>query len=345
MNKINTISIDLAKNVFQLMAFDKNGFRLQSKHLGRDTLKTTILNLPPCTTVMEACATSHYWGRTFEAMGHKVLLIPAQHVTPFVRGNKNDKNDCLAIFEASQRPNIRFVPIKSEQQQAILVLHSYRERLMSAQTACITQTRSLLLEFGLVIPKSVAGFNTHLPILKDQALHPILLSLLADVEQQMRALDEKLKQIKQQLQSLNNQNAAAKIMCSIPGIGSINASAYSAAIDKGQAFKNGQELGGWLGLTPRQYASGNTNRLGSITKRGNRYLRKQLVHGARAIVNHAHKKDDDLNRWITELVKRRGRNKAVVATAHRLARLMWVLLQKNECYVPQYRQQGATQSC
>jgi len=338
MNKISTISIDLAKHVFQLMAFDDQGHPCWSKRLSRIKLKEALLNQPPCNIVMEACSSSHYWGRTFQAMGHQVQLVPAQHVTPFVRGNKNDKNDCLAIYEASRRPNLRFVPIKSEQQQAILLLHRQRERLIAARTACINQTRSLLLEFGIVMPKSVAEFKTHLPKLLDEALHPIIQLMLSDVDKELRRLDKQIQSIEVTFKETTAQNPVATVMRSIPGIGPLIASAFSAAIDKGQAFNNGRDLGVWLGLTPLQYASGNINRLGGITKRGDGYLRKQLIHGARTVVQHAHKKDDDLNRWITELKARRGINKTVVATAHRLARLMWILLQKNECYTPQFNQ-------
>ena len=234
------------------------------------------------------------------------------------------------------------MPIKSEEQQAILLLHRQRERLIASRTACINQTRSLLLEFGIVLPKSRAGFKAQLPLLQEQALHPVILSMLTDVEDELQGLDKQIKQIDAKFQCTTKQNAAAKIMRSIPGIGPLIASAYSAAIDKGQAFKNGRDLGVWLGLTPLQHAPGNINRLGGITKRGDGYLRKQLIHGARTVVNHADKKDDDLSRWIVSLVERRGKNKAVVATAHRLARLMWILLHKNEGYVPQFSQQGIT---
>ena len=340
MNKISTICIDLAKHVFQLMAFDEQGHPSWSKRLSRIKLKETLVNQPPCTIVMEACSSSHYWGRTFQAMGHQVQLVPAQHVTPFVRGNKNDKNDCLAIYEASQRPNLRFVPVKSEQQQAILMLHRLRERLIAARTACINQTRSLLLEFGIVMPKSLAEFRAHIPKLADSPLHPLIQLMLSDVDKELRRLDKQVQHIEAKFKETTEQNPVATVMRSIPGIGPLIASAFSAAIDKGQAFSNGRDLGVWLGLTPLQYASGNINRLGGITKRGDGYLRKQLIHGARTVVQHAHKKDDDLNRWITELKARRGINKTVVATAHRLARLMWILLQKNECYTPQFTQKA-----
>lgn len=340
MQKVSTLSIDLAKNVFQIMAFDKRTQPCFTKRLNRAQLSQTLSQLPPCTIVMESCSTSHYWGRVCLELGHKVQLIPAQHVTPFVRGNKNDKNDCLAIFEASRRPHIRFVPVKTDHQQAILVLHRYRERLNAQRTACINQTRSLLLEFGVVIGKSYKTFKATLTALLDENIHAAITHMLRDVIDELTHLDKKLKRVEREFKQYNDQSLSAKIIQSLPGIGVINASAFSASIDKGQAFNNEKHFSVWLGITPRQYASGETNIMSGITKRGNRYLRKQLIHGARTIVNHAHKKDDDLNRWITALVARRGQNKAVVATAHRLARLMWVLLQKNAFYTPQFTQQN-----
>ena len=340
MNKVSTVSIDLAKNVFQIMTFDKYANQCSTKRLNRAKLHHSLSQLPPCTITMESCSTSHYWGRVCLELGHKVQLIPAQHVTPFVRGNKNDKNDCMAIFEASRRPNIRFVPVKTSHQQAILTLHRYRERLIEQRTACINQTRSLLLEFGVVIKKSYKTFKATLTALLDEGIHAAITHMLDDVINELTDLDKKLKRVEREFIKYNDQSMCAQIIQSLPGIGVINASAFSASIDKGQAFKNEKNFAVWLGITPRQYASGETNIMSGITKRGDGYLRKQLIHGARTVVNHAHKKDDDLNRWITALVERRGKNKAVVATAHRLARLMWVLLQKNAFYAPQFTQQN-----
>lgn len=341
MNNVSTLSIDLAKNVFQLLSFDKQGNKCFSRRLDRAKLLQTLTQLPACNVVMESCSTSHYWGRYCLQAGHQVQLIPAQHVTPFVRGNKNDKNDCMAIYEASLRPNIRFVPVKTEHQQAILALHRYRERLIHNRTACINQTCGLLLEFGIVIKKSLKSFRATIADLLNRNLHGALNLLLRDVYEEMQKLDANIKNVEAQFKQFNEQNQAAQIIQSIPGIGIINASALSATIDKGQAFSNKKELAVWLGITPRQYASGETNKMGGITKRGDRYLRKQLIHGARTVVNHAHKKQDDLNKWINALVERRGKNKAVVATAHRLARLMWILLQRNEPYKAQYTQSEA----
>ncbi|MCF2910717.1 IS110 family transposase [Pseudoalteromonas sp. DL2-H2.2] len=343
MNQVSTLSIDLAKNVFQLLAVDKHGKPCFSRRINRQKLKETIQNMPPCKVVMEACGCAHYWGRMCIKAGHKAHLVPAQHVTPFVRGNKNDKNDCLAIYEASQRPYIRFVPVKSESQQAVLLLHRMRERLIKARTACLNQTRSFLLEFGIETPKSYRAFYSHIQTLLDQQLQPVILLLIHETCAELRAFERQLRQLDSLFRDTNQRSQAAEIMQSLPGVGPIIASAFSASIDKGQAFNSAKEFDVWLGFTPKQYASADKSVLSHITKRGDRYLRKQLIHGARTVVTHAHKKDDDLNRWISTLKERIGINKTIVATAHRLARLMWILLQKNEPYQPQYTQSGAAQ--
>ena len=192
MNNVSILSIDLAKNVFQLLGIDEHGKPCFSKRVSRVKLHEIILNLPPCEVVMEACSSSHYWGRACLNSGHQVNLIPAQHVTPFVRGNKNDKNDCLAIYEASRRPSIRFVPVKSEQQQAVLCLHRIRERLLGTRTACINQTRSLLLEFGFHIPKAYSVFKKHIHELLSQDVQPVIRLMLLEVQQELESYDKKL---------------------------------------------------------------------------------------------------------------------------------------------------------
>lgn len=337
MTQISTLAIDLAKQSFQLLGINKQGKPCLSKRLSREALKTFLIQLPPCSIVMEACATAHYWGRLCLDLDHQVKLIPAQHVTPFVRGNKNDKNDCMAIYEASQRVNLRFVPVKSEAQQGVLVFHRMRERLIVSRTALINQTRSLLLEFGVVLPQGHKAFKEGLHQFLVES-HPLAVQvLLTEATEELGLLNDKIQRLEAHFIRANKESHAAHIMLSIPGVGPLIASAFSASIDKGQAFSNAKELGVWLGLTPRQYASGNTNRLSGITKRGDGYLRKQLIHGARSIVHRAHKKDDDFSRWITQLVTRIGKNKAVVATAHKMARLMWILLQKGELYQAQFK--------
>lgn len=284
---------------------------------------------------MEACYSSHYWGRCFEAMGHSVSLLPAQHVTPFVRGNKSDRNDVIAIAEAARRPNIVPVPIKSVEQQDIQCLHRLRERYVSHRTGLINQTRGLLSEYGIVSPKGHKAFCLLLREVSqpsNKALSSLLKTELAQLADEYYSLTDRIESINQTLSKIARRHPLCRILLTIPGIGIVNATAIYSAIGNGNQFKNARELAVWLGLTPKQASSGDSFTSSGITKRGNRYLRKQLVHGARAALSRSKKKSDQLSRWGNQLVARRGMNKACVAMAARLARLAWILLQKQQPY-------------
>tara|TARA_R110002124_G_C8894524_1_gene509410 strand:- start:411 stop:1442 length:1032 start_codon:yes stop_codon:yes gene_type:complete len=331
--KYKTITIDLAKNVFQACGVNEYIKPQFNKKLKRNELIDFMRQQLPTTVVMEACYSSHYWGREIAKLGHDVKLIPAQHVTPFVRGNKNDHNDAFAIAEASQRAHIRFVSVKSEHQQEISCLHRIRERLVKNKTAMSNQARGLLSEFGVVFPcghKALLNGSTGV-IDNPQYSHRLqnmVIGMLSEYEMTLK----RLKGIEKQLNEFVEQNESGKILRSIPGIGVINASALLASIDKGQAFNNPKEFAVWLGLTPKQHASGNMNKMGGITKRGDRYLRKQLIHGARALVSRAAKSTDPLSVWATKLRATKPFNVVAVAVAHRLARLIWILLTRQERY-------------
>ena len=344
--KVTTIAIDLAKNVFQVLGMTADAKKVYNKRLNRNQLKELLCNTPACTVVMEACYSSHYWGRVGLQFGHNVKLIPAQHVTPFVRGNKNDSNDALAIFEASSRPNIRFVPIKSEAQQEVLMMHRIRDRLIKQRIACTNQIRGLLVDFGFVFPQGFTAFEQNIwDIINDSEQRPLFRYLLNQVYDEYLQMTKQLKDLNKLIKQKVEQTETGQILLSIPGLGHIIASAFEACIDKGQAFNTPKELAVWLGLTPRQYASGNKSKIYGITKRGDSYLRKQLIHGARTVVSHAHKKEDALNQWITQLKARIGFNKTAVATAHKLARLMWILLKKQTRYQAQIGQTAEIISC
>lgn len=334
--KCNVIGIDLAKTIFQTCGADKNLKPHFNKKIKRNNLIDFMLQQPPTSVVMEACYSSNYWAREIEKLGHTVKLIPAQHVKPFVRGNKNDHNDAYAIVEASQRAHIRFVPIKTEHQQEIIALHRIRERLIKNKTAVSNQARGLLSEFGVIFDAGkeafLLGMNNFVIDLKYSFRLRTMMTNLLD---EYRNLITAIKDIEKELIVFIEQSPFGKILLSIPGIGSIIASALLASIDKGQAFNSAREFGVWLGLTPQQYASGLTSRMGKITKRGDRYLRKQLIHGARTVVCHAKNKTDQLNVWINQLRERKSFNKTTVAVAHRLARLVWILLQRGQLYKPQ----------
>jgi transposase len=335
--KVTTIAIDLAKNVFQVLGMDCHAKQVFNKRLNRTQLTEFMLQQPNCDVVFEACYSSHYWGRKFLAMGHNVKLIPAQHVTPFVRGSKNDNNDTLAIYEASFRPNIRFVPVKTEEQQEILMLHRVRERLVKEKTACTNQIRGVLVDFGICFAQGYKAFEVAMwDIINDASQRPIIKLMANNFWDEYQSVNTRLDRINTLIKKLVERDPNGKILLSIPGVGPIIASAFVASIGKGQAFNTAKELGVWLGLTPKQFASGHRSVNGSITKRGNGYLRKQLIHGARTVVSHASKKQDDLNIWIMQLRSRKSICSTVVATAHRLARLIWILLQKQVPYAPQY---------
>jgi transposase len=333
--KCKTISIDLAKNVFQVCGINEHIKPLFNKKLNRNALLVFMAKQQPTTVVMEACYSSHYWGRKLRDLGHTTKLIPAQHVTPFVRGNKNDCNDALAIAEASQRPNIRFVPIKTEHQQEISCLHRIRERLLKNKTATSNQARGLLSEFGIIFDTGKKAFLEGMnAFVRDDNQSLLLRNMMAALLSEFKATVQRIVDIEKELSLFVEKSSNGNILLSIPGLGVINSSALLAAIDKGQAFNNPREFAVWLGLTPQQYSSGATNRMGGITKRGDRYLRKQLIHGARTVVCHCKKKNDQLNVWAANLLERKSFNKTVVAMAHRLARLVWILLQRQELYRP-----------
>lgn len=331
--KTSTITIDLAKNVFQVIGFNGQHKTTFNKRINRKQLITLLSQHTPCHIVMEACYSSHFWGRKGMEFGHTMQLIPAQHVTPFVRGNKNDNNDALAIYEASLRPNIKFVPIKTEAQQEILMLHKLRERLMHARVAATNQLRGLLADFGLIFPQGRLAFEKKLSgLIKDDGLRPMIFYVIQDVYNEFQSLQLRIQAIEKKLKKAVDQSPIARLMQTIPGIGYLNASVFAASIDKGQAFNNARDFGVWLGLTPKQHASGEKSKMSGITKRGNQYLRKQLINGARAIVARAAKKNDRLSQWINQLHARKHFNCTVVATAHKLARIMWAMLQSQTAY-------------
>lgn len=335
MNQHNLIAIDLAKNVFQVCGMNARQKVTFNRQLRRTELAAFMQKQPPLEVAMEACYSSHYWGRCFEAMGHSVSLLPAQHVAPFVRGNKSDHNDALAIAEAAHRPHITPVPIKTIEQQDIQALHRLRERYVSERTALINQTRGLLSEYGIIAPLGHKAFCVLLREVSQpgtRQLSTVLKIQVSQITDEYYGLTNRIKELTDMLKTLAASNPLCERLMTIPGIGAINATAIVSAIGNGSQFANGREFAVWLGLTPRQFSSGESFKSAGITKRGNRYLRKQLVHGARAVLSRSKQKTDPLSRWINQLVARRGVQKACVALAARLARLAWVLLQREEDY-------------
>jgi len=333
MNNHTVIGIDLAKTVFQVASF-KNHQVVSNKQFKRQPLKEFIANHEPCIIAMEACYSSHYWAREFQQSGHQVKLIPAQHVKPFTRGNKTDANDAVAIIEASRRPNLKLVPVKSAHQQDIQSLHRIRERLVVNRTALTNQTRGLLAEYGIVSACGKKGFLMGLEqAMNDSQISDLLKYELEQALTELQFKSERIAEIEAKLRNYVSESEDCSILHSIPGIGVINASALVCKYGNASQFSNARALPVSLGLTPKLSSSGTRHLMQGISKRGDPYLRKQLIHGARAVLMFCDKrKDDALCQWASRIKKRRGHNIAVVAVANRLARLAWVLLNKRETY-------------
>ena len=314
--KITTIGLDIAKSVFHLYAVNKMGRYVKKKQLKRKQVLPYLARLEPCLIAMEACGGANYWARETEALGHEVKLIAPQYVKPYVKGNKNDYNDAEAIAEAAQRPTMRFVPIKSVEQQDIQNLHRQRERIKKARTALVNQVRGLLAEYGIIINKGVAAVRKGLPDILEDAendLTTLSRELFADLLEELRVLDERFKQSEKQIEASNRGNEVCQRLDEILGVGPITASAAYAAAGDGMDFVNGRHFSAWIGLVPGQHSTGGKSTLLGISKRGNAYLRTLFIHGARAVLRHSANKTDRFSLWAQALLERRGNNKACVA--------------------------------
>ncbi len=333
--KISVIGIDIAKSVFHLYAVNENGKLVKKTCLKRSQLLPFFARIDSCTVAMEACSGSNHWAREFRNLGHEVKLIAPQYVKPFVKGNKNDYNDAEAITEAAQRPSMRFVPIKSIVQQDIQSLHRLRERVIKARTALVNQIRGLLSEYGIVMPLNISSVRRELPrILEDadNSLTPISRGCFAELFGELQDLDGRYRLYEQKILEINKQNDVCQRLNEILGVGPMIATAVFVAAGQGEDFRNGRHFSSWLGLVPRQHSSGGKSTLLGISKRGNAYIRTLLIHGARAVLRVSTNKGDRLSRWAQELLERRGHNRACVAIANKLARIIWVIMARNERY-------------
>jgi len=335
MDKITTIGLDLAKNVFHVVCTNRLGKVVRKRMLRRSQVLKYFANLPISLVGMEACASAHYWARELGALGHEVKLIPPQYVKPYVRGNKNDYNDALAISEAVVRPEMHLVAVKTTDQQDIQALHRLRERRLRDRTALCNQLRGLLAEYGLIFPKGVSTLRRCLPELMEDGengLSALFRRLLAQGYQQLRELDGHIDIYTRELGHQSQQDEACQRLQTIPGFGPIVASVFHSVVGNGEAYRRGRDVSASIGLVPRQHSSGGKEVLLGISKRGDRYLRSLLIHGARSVVIQAKTKDDRLSRWINRVVSARGFNKAVVALANKMARIGWVILAKKTTY-------------
>ncbi len=334
---IITVGLDLAKNVFHVVCFNGHFKEVKKRMLRRHQVLQFFTQLPPCRVSMEACASSHYWGRELRALGHEVKLIPPQYVKPYLRGNKNDYNDARAIAEASTRPSMPFVAIKTVAEQDMQAIHRMRTQCIRDRTALSNSLRGLLGEYGIVLPPGLATLRKSIHGLledADNGLSDRFRHLLVRRYEQLVELDEHIEFYTKELELLSQQDEACQRLQTVPGFGPIVSSAFRSAIGDGRAYAHGRDASASLGLVPRQHSSGGKNVLLGISKRGDRYLRSLLVHGARAVVVQAARKDDPLSRWINRIREERGWNKAVVAMANKLARIGWAILRYNTIYQP-----------
>lgn len=334
MKDIKVLGIDLAKNVFQLHGTNTNGKCVLRKRFTREKLIEFVARTNPCTIGIEACMGAHYWGRVFQNSGHKVKIMPPQFVKPYVMSNKNDRNDARGIAEAVTRPDMKWVAIKNMEQQDVLLLHRARELVMKHRTAQANQIRGLLMEYGVVVPQGIYNVKMLLEILENNKdkLTTRSLGIFTQLYEQFKIYNDQVGIYDKQLEQIAEQDALCKEIMKIEGIGPITASAMVATVGNAKAFKNGREMSAWLGLVPRQHSSGNTVRLSGISKRGDCYLRKLLIHGARSVVNNCDGKRDKKNRWVADKKNRCGYNKASVALANKHARVIWAIMATGECY-------------
>jgi transposase len=333
MDKITTVGFDIAKSVFSVHGVDASGHTVLRKTVRRNKLMELIAALPPCLIGMEACGGAHEWARQFQRHGHRIGIMMARFVAPYRKSSKNDGNDAEAICEAVGRPNMRFVPVKSAEQQAILSLHRVRQGYVEQRTATINRIRGLLAEFGMVLPqravevrRAAVVLAEHLPVLAREAI--------TDLRARLTYQDGRIDLYEQQLTAMNRQCEPARRIMTMPGVGPLTASAITASVASGHEFSNGRQFAAWLGLVPRQHSTGGKTRLGRITKRGDAYLRTLLMLGARAVLQTAAQKSDRLSRWAVALRERRGYHRAVIAIAAKNARIIWALLAKERAFVP-----------
>jgi transposase len=333
--KIYALGIDLGKTVFHLVGLDASGQVVIRKRCSRTQLLAFTANVQAQLIGMEACSGAHFLGRALRAQGHDVRLMPAQYVKPYVQTNKSDYIDAEAIAEAVQRPRIRFVPIKTEEQLDLQALHRVRERWVMRRTAVVNQVRSLLLERGLTVPKGRRHLNQALPRILEDAELPLSGSfrvLLAQLKLELEQLAARIEQMDAVIEQEARENEACQRLTTIPGVGPVTATALVSAIGNGSAFARGRDLSTWMGIVPGEYSTGGKQKLLGISKRGNKYLRRLFVQGARSVLQQRDKQAPGLSLWLAQLLAHKHQNVVVVALANKLVRTAWAVLCKNESY-------------
>ena len=331
----SVIGLDIAKHIFHLFTLGVDGKMLKKK-LKRNELLTYFANYPASIIGMEACGSAHHWVRELTKLGHEVILLNARYVKNFVVGNKNDFNDAAAIYDAVTRPNKRVVAIKTVAQQDIQLVHSIRKELVDKRTALVNQTRGLLSERGIIINKGIAQVRQQLPLILEDAengLTDLSRELFAEQYEKIKAIDKEIKDQDLRINRLCNANELSKRFLDVPGVGPLTATIVAADMgDTGKGYESSRDYAASLGVVPRQHSSGDKQVYLGISKRGNRYIRTLLIHGARSVLKNCAKKTDKLSLWLQALVARRGFNKAAVALANKNARILWAMANKNKDY-------------
>lgn len=332
--QVTTVGLDIAKSVFQVHGVDGSGRVVLRKRLSRAKMLEFFVNMPRSVIGLEACGGAHHWARQLVALGHDARLMPPQYVKPYVKTNKHDAADAEACCEAVQRPGMRFVPVKTEAQQATLMLHRVRDQLIGQRTATINALRGHLTELGIVAPQRQAGLRQLLAALGevDERIPPLARQLLQHLAGHIRTLDGELAELDRRLRELSRTDPACRALIEVPGIGPIIATALVATVPDARAFRSGRQLAAWIGLVPKQHSSGGKPRQLGLSKRGDGYLRRQLIHGARALVRVAKGRTGRLWAWVDQLLARRPFNVVVAAVANKLARIVWAMLSRGEAY-------------
>jgi transposase len=334
---ITAIGIDIGKNSFHVVGQDQRGALVLRQKWSRGQVEARLANLPPCLIGMEACTGAHHLSRKLQALGHDARLMPAKYVRPYSRGQKNDFRDAEAIAEAVQRPTMKFVATKTAEQLDLQALHRVRERLVGQRTGIINQIRAFLLERGIAVRQGLRFLRAELPTIlatPSDTLSPRMLRLIEDLSGDWRRLDERIEGISDEIEALACQDRACERLMTVPGIGPIIASAMVAAIGSGDAFSKGRDFGAWLGLVPKQISTGDRTVLGSISKRGNRYLRTLFVQAAWVVLVRLGKKWEryGLRSWIESAKKRLHHNVLAIALANKLARIAWAVLYRGRAF-------------
>jgi len=335
MQTVTTIGLDIAKSVFQVHGVDAEGNVVIRRQLKRRYVLAFFQKLPPCLVGIEACASSHHWSRELQALGHTVRLMPPAYVKPYVKRHKNDATDAEAICEAVTRPNMRFVAIKTEEQQSCLTLHRTRHLFIRQQTSVINAIRAHLAEFGIVAPVGRNGVEQLLGVAadaSDKRLPEVARVCVAALGAQLRMLKAQILQFDRMITAWHRSSEASRRLDDIPGIGPVLATALVASVADPKVFRSGRDFSAWIGLVPKQNSSAGKDRLGSISKRGDRYLRSLFTTGALAVIRYAKIHGTKHRPWLTALLARRPTKVAAIALANKIARMAWAIMAKGERY-------------